>query len=101
MIKLLTPRFLAAGLGMRSLLAPWSKWAQDLSGTRTQVVVLIVGLWLVVAWRSYTLIKTAADGVALLGAMNAAVMASLAAWLAAKVNDSVREIKLNGQGEKK
>ncbi len=77
---------------MKAALWPWWKWATDLSGTRTQVVIAIVSLWLLVAWRTYTLIKTVQDGIALLGVMNQAFMAALGAWLAAKGVEAAKTV---------
>lgn len=78
-------------------LAPWGKAFTDLSGTRTQVVIVVVGMWMLVVWKTYTLIRTAEQGMALLGVMDNIVIAAFTAWLAAKVNETVREIKTNGK----
>lgn len=80
----------AAGIG--TLLTPFRKTVSDLSGTRTQIVLVVLAIWLLAAWKTYTLVRTVAEGVALLGAMNTAVMAVITGWVLTKGIDGAKTI---------
>lgn len=72
-------------------MSPWRKWLADLSGTRTQVTYLIVGLFVYIALRGVATARTTVDFVTLLSAVTPALMTILVyhfggKWLEAKQN---------------
>lgn len=73
-------------------MSPWRKWWADLSGTRTQVTYLIVGLFVYITLRGVASARTTLDFVALLSAITPALMTVLVyhfggKWLNAKQNE--------------
>lgn len=72
-------------------MSPWRKWWVDLSGTRTQVTYLVVGLFVYITLQGAARARTTSDFVALLGAITPALMTVLVyhfggKWLDAKQN---------------
>lgn len=75
-------------------MSPWRKWWADLSGTRTQVTYLIVGLFVYITLQGAARARTTAEFVALLSAITPALMTVLVyhfggKWLDAR-NDAVK-----------
>lgn len=80
----------------------WIKWVADLSGTRQQITLGVVGVIVATAIRGIMLINTMQDVVTLLGALFPYGSVVLAWWAADKIRATVGTImeKRNGNGVK-
>lgn len=75
-------------------MSPWRKWVADLSGTRTQLTYLVVGLFAAAVGRGVWISSSVADIAVLLGAITPAFIAVLGyhfsgKWLEAKQNGTL------------